>query len=171
MSTSKAFVVLLLIFPLGCATIISGTTQNVTVDTMNAKGARCQGTQSLAEDEDPIIHVWLSTPNSIVVKKHSSAINIVCKKKGFKDLKKKIDSKTSLGTIGNILLGGGIGILIDSATGANYEYPKTLKLPMEPIDSASQDEKKLYRKALKDVEIWKKQQEIKLQKEIESATN
>ena len=65
-------------------------------------------------------------------------------------------------------MGGGIGIVVDAMTGANYHYPDVLKFPMEPVDSAPEPEKKRYKKALRDVEIWKKQKEEKLQREIEA---
>lgn len=35
-------------------------------------------------------------------------------------------------TFGNIVLGGGIGAIVDASTGANYEYPGDITLALAP---------------------------------------
>ena len=36
-------------------------------------------------------------------------------------------------TFGNILLGGGVGFIVDAASGANYTYPSEVRLDMAPV--------------------------------------
>ena len=36
-------------------------------------------------------------------------------------------------TFGNLLLGGGVGFIVDAASGANYSYPSEVKLDMAPV--------------------------------------
>jgi hypothetical protein len=40
---------------------------------------------------------------------------------------------SALPTFGNILLGGGIGAIVDASTGANYEYPGEITLALAPM--------------------------------------
>jgi hypothetical protein len=46
----------------------------------------------------------------------------------------------------NLLIGGGIGLIVDAASGANFNYPDVLKLPMEPIKSAPESKKNATKK-------------------------
>jgi hypothetical protein len=103
----------------GCATIIKGTTQSVSIDTDPVEGARCTLTSSEGE--------WfITTPGSVVVHKTKNDLKVVCSKEGYQDAEVTIESKFNGATAGNLLLGGVIGVGIDAASGANYQYaPKT----------------------------------------------
>jgi hypothetical protein len=46
---------------------------------------------------------------------------------------RKARSSANGATLGNVLAGGVIGIGIDAATGANFNYPDTISVPMTPI--------------------------------------
>ncbi len=64
--------------------------------------------------------------------------------------------------MGNIILGGGIGILIDAASGAAQEYPSKVSVIMEPDDSAPDTLKKRYEELKKELA-----EKIKKEKEAE----
>lgn len=36
---------------------------------------------------------------------------------------------------GNILLGGLVGVVVDAASGANFDYPAEVRLELAPLDS------------------------------------
>jgi hypothetical protein len=36
-------------------------------------------------------------------------------------------------TFGNIVAGGLVGVAVDAATGANYQYPDTIRIPLSPV--------------------------------------
>jgi len=98
-----------------CATIISGTTEQIAVNT-NPSGAACdfmRNGQRIAEIP--------STPASSLIQKTKYDITIVCRKAGYQDASYLNHSGAAGATFGNIVLGGFIGWGIDSATGSdNY---------------------------------------------------
>ena len=69
---------------------------------------------------------------------------LICEKKGFKRTTFSFDETLVGSTFGNIILGGGIGILVDAASGAAQEYPSRVSVIMKPEESASAEAKKRY---------------------------
>ncbi len=94
---------------------------------------------------------------------------LTCEKKGFKKTTHSFDETLVASTLGNIILGGGIGILVDAASGAAQEYPTKVSVIMEPEDSASDSLKKQYQELKKELaEKMKKEKEAE-KKEISEA--
>jgi len=56
---------------------------------------------------------------------------------GYQTAHRTIESHFNGATAGNVIAGGIIGIGIDAATGANFNYPADATLEMEPLDAAS----------------------------------
>lgn len=123
----------------GCATITTGTTQAILVDTFNAHGANCKGVDSKGRE-----YYWPNTPSSTTVQKGDAPMVITCEKPGFKKTVHTVDETLVGATFGNIILGGGVGILVDSVSGAAQKYPNIVKFPMEPGESAPQEVKTTY---------------------------
>lgn len=99
----------------GCSSIIEGTSQTVTFNS-NPSDANCLLTRNgLAIGN-------LRTPSGIVVEKTKHNIQVVCSKDGFDDSTVMLKSGVAGATFGNIILGGGIGWAIDSASGADNKY-------------------------------------------------
>ncbi len=110
----------------GCATIIKGTTQSISVNTGDVTGAQCTLINSQG--------TWfLTTPGSVVVHKTKTDIDATCKKDGYEAAKTVIPSSFNGVTAGNILAGGLIGIGVDAASGANFNYPDDTTIPMVPV--------------------------------------
>ncbi|HEY2071716.1 MAG TPA: hypothetical protein VGG48_19305 [Rhizomicrobium sp.] len=110
----------------GCATIINGTTQSVSISTPPVAGAQCTLTSSEG--------TWyVTTPGSVTVHKTKNDLNATCKKDGYQDATTVIPSKFNATTVGNVLLGGVIGIGVDAASGANYSYPDATEIPMVAV--------------------------------------
>lgn len=109
----------------GCATIVQGTTQSVSITTEPADGAKCE----LRNSEG----VWyLMSPGSAVVHKTKNDLAVTCKKDGYDDATLTVPSKFGATTAGNIIAGGIIGIGIDAASGANYHYSPSTAVQMKP---------------------------------------
>jgi hypothetical protein len=115
-----------------CATIVSGTQQSLFVDTPHVEGAQCQLKDSKAG-------AWYlpSTPGTVTVLKGNGPMSIVCKKGGYETGVVSVDEDVSGATFGNILLGGGIGIFVDAASGAAQKYPDQVVVWMKPQHFAS----------------------------------
>ena len=143
----------------GCATITTGTTQSILVDTFNAHGANCKGVDSKGRE-----YYWPNTPSSTTVQKGDAPMVLTCQKPGFKKTVHIVDETFAGATLGNIILGGGVGILVDSVSGAAQKYPNVVKFPMEPDESAPQEVKTTYQnikaKLAKEKEFEKNESEL-----------
>jgi uncharacterized protein YceK len=114
----------------GCASIVSGTNQSISVDT-HKKGvpvvaANCK----LTNDKG----VWyVATPGSVTVHRSYDDIAIRCEKDGHDPGLLTAKSSTKGMAFGNILVGGVVGAGVDMATGAAYDYPVLLSVEMGEI--------------------------------------
>lgn len=110
----------------GCAAIVEGTDQTLRVETPGCTGARCK----LANEKG----IWYvpSTPGSVTVHRAYGALTATCVKEGVKsDAIDSVESTTKGMAFGNILLGGVIGAGVDVGTGAAYDYPPVISIPMD----------------------------------------
>ncbi len=153
---TRSLVMILPLLLTQCATLTSGTSQSVLVDILNAQGATCRGTDNKGRQ-----YVWHETPASTTVHKGDGPMTLVCQKEGFKKATMQFDEEVTNATFGNILLGGGIGLVVDIASGAAQEYPSRIQLVMEPVESAEEAVKNDYKK-------WKTELDAKAKKAEET---
>jgi hypothetical protein len=113
----------------GCASIVDGTTEEITVNT-NPSGADCQLLR-----EGMVIGEISKTPGSQVVKKTKHDMTISCSKPGYQTATYFDHSGVQGSTWGNIVLGGGIGWAVDSAAGADNHYESPVNVSMVPAEN------------------------------------
>ena len=111
----------------GCATIVKGTSQAVSVSTPGAPGAQCTLTSSAVGSKVVV------TPATLTLDKGSDNIAVVCRKACFQDATGIIASNTETMTAGNVIAGGIIGLGVDAATGAMNKYNVDNQYTMVPI--------------------------------------
>ncbi len=106
----------------GCASIVNGTSQSLSVVTQ-PKGATC----SLQNNKGK----WFvnNTPGSVTVHKSFHNLQVQCQKKGFKPANLSVTSKVKPMVFGNVLFGGVIGAGVDVGDGAAYYYPPLINVP------------------------------------------
>ncbi|MGE0356586.1 MAG: hypothetical protein AB7P08_06685 [Burkholderiales bacterium] len=119
----------------GCASIVKGTSQSVTVST-DPTAATCH----LSREGQPL-GVVNPTPGTVQVGKASGTISILCKKTGYQDAAGTLASSFQAMTFGNILLGGIIGVAVDAASGAMHEYPPMVTVTLVPDEFATVGER------------------------------
>lgn len=110
----------------GCATIVSGTTQTIGVNT-DPEGADCQFTR-----KGKLVGRVNPTPGTVQMGKDYESVAVLCRKEGFDDTAGVIGSEFQAMTLGNILLGGVIGVVVDVASGAMMKYPETVTFTLIP---------------------------------------
>jgi hypothetical protein len=108
----------------GCSTIIEGTSQEIYVNT-NPAGASCKLMR-----EGRQIATITPTPGAAFVQKTKYDIMVVCDREGFEQATYLNHSGAAGATFGNIILGGGIGWAVDSASGSDNKYDSPLNLTM-----------------------------------------
>lgn len=125
---TASLVVLSLAFGLtGCASIVSGTNQVVSVQTTapnkDANGATCK-----LENDKGVYFV--TTPGTVTVHRAFGDMTVKCEKAGFAPGLATFKSTTKAMMAGNLIFGGVIGAGVDAASGAAYDYPALLQIPM-----------------------------------------
>lgn len=110
----------------GCATVVSGTTQTIGVNT-DPEGADCQFTR-----KGVLVGRVNPTPGTIQVATDYESVAVLCHKEGFDDITGVIGSEFQAMTLGNILLGGVIGVVVDAASGAMRKYPEVVTFTLTP---------------------------------------
>jgi len=93
----------------GCATVVSGTKQRVGFDS-TPQGA----TAKLSSGEE------VKTPGQLELSR-SQTYDVIFEKDGYVPAQSHIGQTTNSTVFGNILLGGLIGMIVDSSTGAAYD--------------------------------------------------
>ena len=120
-------IVLLLTLGLGsCASIFSEKSQSISVNTGDVEDATCE----LFNGKGRYV---VNSPGMLVIGQSCDDLNYICRKKGYNEIKGIIAFNHKGSTAGNLVLGGGIGYLVDVGTGAACKYPETISLPMTPI--------------------------------------
>lgn len=109
----------------GCASIVTGTNQSVSVHTGSVGGATC----SLENDKGR----WYisNTPGSAVVHRSFNDLRINCQKAGYRPSYAQVASKTKGMAFGNVVFGGVVGAGVDVVNGAAYDYPTDIYVPMQ----------------------------------------
>ncbi len=119
-----------------CSTVVSGTTQPFSVKTEKVSGAKCE----LVDSKDSR---WIipDTPGTVEITKGDGPLTVTCSKGGYKTASLQVEETFAGATLGNVLLGGGIGIIVDAASGAAQEYPDEVIVWLEPKSWASEQAK------------------------------
>ena len=110
----------------GCATIIKGPSQEITVNT-NPTAASC-----VLNREGAKIGEVNPTPGMAKVDKTKYDITVVCSKDGYQEATYMAHSDIEGATFGNIAMGGLIGWGIDSATGSDNHYQSPINITLVP---------------------------------------
>ena len=107
-----------------CASITSGTHQTISIATSPVQGAQC----NLKNDKGE----WRleKTPSNVVVNKSNKDLIIICKKPGYNNGVSQIKHTVNKVVFGNILFGGIIGLVVDHSSGAAYQYPNNVTVPL-----------------------------------------
>jgi hypothetical protein len=119
-----------------CATVIAGTTQEIAIET-DPSGASCGFTRG---NEGAVVSV--QTPGKVTVQRRKEVMQVTCTRDGYEPATETVESTYNGATVGNVLLGGLIGVAVDAASGANNSYPDRIMIVMTPSsfpDAASRD--------------------------------
>jgi hypothetical protein len=122
----KILILALLVSTSGCSTIVSSNNQTVTVKAMHenreVEGSKCTLTNSKGQ--------WTTvTPQSVNIRKSFGDLTVECRKSQAVG-SKMVKSSAEGSTFGNIIVGGGIGALVDAGTGNGYSYPDSIVVDM-----------------------------------------
>lgn len=113
----------------GCASVLGEKMQPVSVttvfDSKEIAGLGC----TLSNDAGSWV---LTSPASVTVHKSTGDLTIDCKKDAYAGNAAAV-SRANGAVWGNILLGGGIGYIVDRNTGAGFDYPPSIVVTVRQI--------------------------------------
>jgi hypothetical protein len=122
----------------GCATVTTGMDQTLTVET-TPPGAVC----TLKRDGETIGAVN-PTPGSLEIQKDKDEVLITCELADHLTATNTLDSVFQGATLGNIILGGVVGVVVDAGSGAMNKYPSSVMIRMQPAMFGSLQERDKY---------------------------
>ena len=108
-----------------CASISSGTTQSINVNSTPDE-ADCV----LSREGKEIATV--RTPGPVRISRASKPIRVVCNKTGYNAGESALDAQFEAATMGNLILGGVVGLAVDAASGASQRYPSFVSVTLTP---------------------------------------
>ncbi len=111
----------------GCASIVNGQNQSLSVKT-NGADAEVVGAKCTLNSNKGTWYV--TTPGSVTVQRSYNDLMVTCKKDGMEDGTGAVKSSTKAMAFGNIIFGGFIGAAVDTSTGAAYDYPDLITIVM-----------------------------------------
>jgi hypothetical protein len=116
----------------GCASIVSGTNQPITVETRTQGNLVSGATCKLVNDKG----TWyVTTPGSVTVHRSLADLKLSCEKDGNAPALANVKSSTKAMAFGNAVFGGLIGVGVDVASGAAFDYPDLVQVEMGGINT------------------------------------
>ena len=117
----------------GCASIVSGQNQSVSVETRNEAGPISGASCKLFNNKG----AWFVTsPGTTTVQRSFEDLSVRCEKDLMEAGLSSVKSSTKAMAFGNIIFGGPIGVGVDVATGAAYDYPAVITIFMPKTTSS-----------------------------------
>ncbi len=126
----RLIVVAALLSVTGCASVTGSKLQPVSVQTVlenkEVTGIGCTLTNDAGK--------WFVTsPGSVTINKSTGDLAVDCRKDDALVGNAIVVSKGNGSVWGNILIGGGIGYIVDRQTGAGFDYPPNITVMLRKI--------------------------------------
>jgi hypothetical protein len=110
----------------GCASVTHGTTQSVKIETLTAEGKTVVGAKCVVTNDRN--DTAMRSGDSFPVRRSGANLMIECTQPGLLPANGQAFSRVNAGMVGNIMIGGALGAVIDSSTGAGFNYPSWMRL-------------------------------------------
>ena len=110
----------------GCASVMNDSTHPIKVETKTEDGKLVNGADCKLTNDYGSFNT--KSGDTVQVRRSSKDLDIVCKTQEQPDASGRAISRANGGMFGNIILGGGIGAIIDHNKGTAYSYPTWVQL-------------------------------------------
>jgi hypothetical protein len=110
----------------GCASVVNDSTHPMRVETKTESGQMIAGADCKLTNDYGTVSV--KSGDTTQVRRSSKDLDITCKQADNPDASARAISRANGGMWGNIILGGGIGAIIDHNKGTAYTYPTWVQL-------------------------------------------
>ncbi len=110
----------------GCASVVNDKTHPMKVETKTEGGELVAGADCVLKNDKA--SSTAKSGETTNVRRSSEDLEISCKHPANPEATAKAISRVNGGMFGNIILGGGIGAIVDHNTGNAYTYPAWIQL-------------------------------------------
>ncbi len=124
--TTKMAVLIAVFACSGCASVVNDSTHPMKVETKTQSGELVAGAECKLSNDYGTVTV--KSGDTTQVRRSSKDLDIQCKDPKNPDATARAISRANSGMWGNIILGGGIGAIIDHNKGTAYTYPTWVQL-------------------------------------------
>jgi hypothetical protein len=119
----------------GCATLTDSTQQQLElhtiVDNREVAGVGCV----LSNDAG---RWFVLAPGRVTIERSAGALAVDCAREGVGSSRELVGSRFDTGKLmGNVVVSGGLGYLVDRRSGAGFAYPATLTVVMRRAELAA----------------------------------
>lgn len=115
----------------GCATVTQTFTQDILVETREARADGGQALKGVACKLNNDKGEWtIQAPGEVTVTKSAADLFVRCQLEGHPPGTAIAVSRVHAAMFGNILIGGVVGAVVDHSAGTAYSYPETLSIEM-----------------------------------------
>lgn len=127
---NKYIVIISVILLNGCATIFSGTTQNINLIAVDAENNQpLENTVCSIVDGQGVTYPLISNPGSVLVNKGKGSLMPQCRKTGYSQRNHGVGENFNAITIANVLFWP--GFIVDVVSGSMQKYPSYITVFME----------------------------------------
>lgn len=132
MKISKKIISLIMVIALtGCATIFSGTTQDINVKVVDKNQQEIPGAICEIKDGSGASYTLPSNPGIIKVSKANGSVTINCSKAGYKQSNTLVGDSFNAVTLVNVLFWP--GFIVDAVSGAYKKLPTHYVVTMDKV--------------------------------------
>jgi len=110
----------------GCASVMNETSHPMKIETKTEAGALVVGSDCKLTNDYGVTS--MKSGDTTQVRRSSKDLEIACKHPTNPEATARAISRVNAGMFGNILIGGGIGAVIDHNRGTAYTYPLWVQL-------------------------------------------
>ncbi|WP_212745176.1 hypothetical protein [Hydrogenophaga sp. 2FB] len=110
----------------GCASVMNDTTHSMKVETKTESGQLITGADCKLSNDRGSVSV--KSGETTLVRRSNTDVDIVCSHPENRTASARAISRANAGMFGNIIIGGGIGAIIDHNQGTAYTYPTWVQL-------------------------------------------
>lgn len=110
----------------GCASVVNDTTHPIKVETKTQAGNMVAGADCHLTNDYGTFNV--KSGDTTQVRRSGKDLDIVCKDPANPEATARAVSRANGGMWGNIILGGGVGAIVDHNKGTAYTYPTWVQL-------------------------------------------
>jgi hypothetical protein len=124
--TTKTLALAAVLACTGCASIVNDSTHPMKVETKTAAGELVSGAECRLSNDYGTFTV--KSGDTTQIRRSSKDLDIVCQDPKNPNANARAISRANGGMWGNIIVGGGIGAIIDHNKGTAYTYPTWVQL-------------------------------------------